>query len=61
MRNIHLIIYEKQDFAHIIKDFFKESRESGQRLTFGMRIESDLLPEYSFETYIRSLDSSTQT
>ena len=54
MRNIHLIIYEKQNFAHIIKDFLKDSKETS--LTFGMRIESDLLPEYSFDTYIRSLD-----
>ena len=61
MRTLHLMTYNKPEFANAIKEFLKEINETNQKLTFGLKMTSDLLPKYSKRQHVRPLDLKTRT
>jgi hypothetical protein len=61
MRNLHLMAYNKPEFALAVTEFMKEASEVEQDLTFGLRMKSSLLPKYSKMEHVRPLDTHTHT
>ena len=61
MRNLHLMAYNRPEFAIAAGDFMKESGEIDEDLTFGLRMKSELLPKYSKRQHVRPLDRTTRT
>ena len=55
MRNLFIILNE-EELHPTMEKFFIDSEESGNIITFGMRMVQEDLPEYSPETHIRGYE-----